>query len=303
MDKETKMMILCLLVAALSSPVFSEEWKASVIKNLEALVSSCVVVPCSFSHPKEKLPSSRLRGIWHLSGIDRRDQRIYYEDSTQVLENFRGRTRLLGHLGQNNCTLEITELKDHDNGPFCFRIELAGIDTSAADKFSFVESCVTLTMLPEPPKPTLINPKEAVQDHPHTLTCSVVHTCPSHPPTLTWSGGIKGDVSEIQRKINFGYWEAQSILTFTPGETDDHSQITCTALFHGHRTSSATLTLYVKRVENYNHIIIPAVVGIGTAVIFTAFCIFMVKKYKNRIAELQSQDNIVWNRLSRLTRR
>lgn len=32
--------------------------------------------------------------------------------------------------------------------------------------------------------------------------------------------------------------------------------------------------------ENYNYIIIPAVVGVGTAVIFGCLCIFMVKKYK-----------------------
>ncbi len=127
--------------------MFTEEWKATVVKNLDALVTSCVVVPCSFSHPKESLPTSRLRGIWHRS--KERDQLIYYDDKTRVLENFRGRTRLLGHLGQSNCTLEITEIKDHDNGPFCFRIELARTetDTSTPDKFSFVEDCAELRML------------------------------------------------------------------------------------------------------------------------------------------------------------
>lgn len=189
MDEETKMVMLCLLVAgtqrvtslfpisflhtpylmkksmeetprshfflwhchdclsALSSPALSEEWKATVVQNLEALVSSCVVVPCSFSHPKENLPSSRLRGIWHRS--KKWDERIYYYDNTKVLDNFRGRTRMLGYLGQNNCTLEITDIKDHDNGPFCFRIELARTeaDQPTKDMFSFVESCFELTML------------------------------------------------------------------------------------------------------------------------------------------------------------
>ncbi|XP_041797970.1 myelin-associated glycoprotein-like [Chelmon rostratus] len=303
MEKETKMVMLCLLVAALSSPALSEEWKATVVQNLEALVSSCVVVPCSFSHPKENLPSSRLRGIWHRS--KKWDERIYYYDNTKVLDNFRGRTRMLGYLGQNNCTLEITDIKDHDNGPFCFRIELARTETDqpTKDMFSFVESCFELTMLPDPPKPTLINPKEALQDHPHTLICSVTHTCPSHRPNLTWSRGTAGDVTEVHKEIHPGYWDLQSILTFIPGETDDHSEITCTAHFNGRKTSSTTLKLHVKRVENYKHIIIPAAVGIGTAIIFMATCIFMVKKYRTRIAELQSQDGSVWNRLSRLSRR
>ncbi|XP_039662657.1 myelin-associated glycoprotein-like [Perca fluviatilis] len=296
---DTKRMIFCLLVAAIISPVFTEEWRASVVKELDALVTSCVVVPCSFTHPKENLPTSRLRGIWHRSTD--KNQRIYYEDSTQVLENFRGRTKLLGQLGQNNCTLEITNIKDHDNGPFCFRIELARTetDTSTVDKFSFVESCVTLRMsLPDPPNPTLSHPKTAIQDRPYTITCSVRHTCPSHVPKLTWSRGTADEVTEVHKEISLGYWEAQSILAIIPEEKDDHSDVTCTAEFNGQKTSSATLRLYVKRTENYNHIIIPTVAVIGTAVIFAVFCIFMVKRYKKRIAELQNQEGSVWNRLS-----
>ncbi|GLD63514.1 myeloid cell surface antigen CD33-like isoform X1 [Lates japonicus] len=133
---------------------------------------------------------------------------------------------MLGDLGQNNCTLEIAEIKNHDNGPFCFRIELARTetDTETKDKFSFVEDCVGLNMLPGPQKPKL-------------------------------------------------------------------------------KTSSATMKVYVKSIENYNHIIIPAVVGVATAMIFGVFCIFMLKKYKSRIAELQNQEGTMWNRLSRLSRR
>ncbi|XP_042346471.1 sialic acid-binding Ig-like lectin 13 isoform X2 [Plectropomus leopardus] len=303
MNKDSKMMIFCLFLAAVSSPVFSGEWKANVIKNLDALVKSCVVVPCSFTHPKENLPSSRLRAIWHRSKD--RNQRIYYEDSTQVLENFRGRTKLLGHLGQNNCTLEITDIKDHDNGPFCFRIELARTesDTGTVDKFSFVEDCVEFRMLPDPPKPTLANPKTATEGRPYTLTCSVTHTCPSHVPKLTWSRGTTDEVTEVHKETGSGYWESQSILTIIPEEKDDHTEITCTTQFNGGMTSSTTMTLYVKRTENYNHIIIPTVVAIGTAVIFAVFCSLMIKKYKTRIAELQNQEGSVWNRLSRLSRR
>lgn len=127
--------------------MFAEEWKATVVKSLEALVSSCVVVPCSFTYPKEYLPSSRLRGIWHVS--KERDQCVYHPDSTKVLDNFKGRTRLFGQLSESNCTLEMTRVTGHDNGPFCFRIELArtATDTSTPDKYSFVEDCVELKML------------------------------------------------------------------------------------------------------------------------------------------------------------
>eukprot|EP00064_Thunnus_orientalis_P016177 superscaffoldBa00003149_g16240 len=184
--------IICSASApSLCSPVLTGEWTATVPENLDALVTSCVVIPCSFTQAKERLPHSRLRGIWHRPAS--RDDCIYHEDKTRIVENFRGRTELLGNLGDGNCTLLMTEIKDHDDGPFCFRIELVptGTQTSKIDKFSFVEDCVRFKMISK---------------------------------------------------------------------------------------------------ENYNHIIIPAVVGIGTAVIFGGLCIFMMKKYKNRIAELQSQE-------------
>ena len=143
----TSFFAISIPLSAISSPVFTAEWKAYVVKELDALVSSCIVVPCKFTHPEGNLPTSRIRGIWHLS--DKRDQRIYYEDATQVLENFMGRTKLLGHLGQSNCSLEIVKIKDHDNGPFCFRIELTKKpEADAADnKFSFEEDCISFKML------------------------------------------------------------------------------------------------------------------------------------------------------------
>lgn len=127
--------------------MFCEEWKASVENSLEALVSSCVVVPCSFSHPRGVLPTSRLRGIWHLK--DQATKNIYHDDETKILDSFKKRTKLLGSLGQDNCTLELTPVNDHDNGPFCYRIELVKTEDNAptTDKFSFVEKCVELKML------------------------------------------------------------------------------------------------------------------------------------------------------------
>ncbi|XP_053182987.1 myelin-associated glycoprotein-like [Scomber japonicus] len=279
MEKDRKMMMFCLLLAAISSPVFTGEWNASVAKNLDALVTSCVVIPCSYTHAKDELPHSRLRGIWHRS--TNQDQRIYHEDKTMILENFRGRTKLLGNLGQGNCSLEMIEIRDVDNGPFCFRVELVatGTETSKMDKFSFVDSCVNFTMTTEPPKPTLIPPKTAIQGHPYTITCLVRHTCSSHIPKLTWSRGTAEEITEVHREIHQGTWEAQSTLMFITEEKDNHTDITCTAEFFGGTTSTEKLTLHVKRKENHNHIIILAVVGIGTAVIFTGLCIFMMKKY------------------------
>uniref|UniRef100_I3K7Q3 Ig-like domain-containing protein n=2 Tax=Oreochromis niloticus TaxID=8128 RepID=I3K7Q3_ORENI len=301
MDNETKFMITCMLFAAICSSASSDEWKATVVKSIDALVTSCVVLPCSFSHTGGNLPSSRLRGIWHEKDGTKRN--IYHEDPTLIKDNFKDRTKMLGELSQNNCTLEITDVKVHDNGPFCFRVELVRTENNdpTKDKFSFVEDCVELNMLTEPPKPTVIKLQTATKGEPYTVTCSVIHTCPTHVPKLTWNHD-SAKVTVHHKDIKQGNWETQSILTFIP-EEDDNREITCTAEFNGGLKSSFTFTLHVKRIENYNHIIIPAVVGIGTALLFGIPCILMANKYKNRIAELQNQEGTMWNRLSRLSRR
>uniref|UniRef100_A0A3Q3B5Q9 Sialic acid-binding Ig-like lectin 10 n=1 Tax=Kryptolebias marmoratus TaxID=37003 RepID=A0A3Q3B5Q9_KRYMA len=298
MDKERKMIIFYVC-----SLVFCEEWKAKVVNNLEALVDSCVVVPCSFSHPRGTLPTSRLRGIWHHKSD--RNQIIYDEGNTKIKDSFKGRTKLLGALGQSNCTLEIMPVKNHDNGPFCFRIELVKADNNdpTTDMFSFVEDCVELKMLSPPPKPVLHHPETATQGKPYTVLCSVRHTCPSHRPTFTWSLGTKEEIMEVHHDINYGIWEVESILTFVTEEKHDTTDLTCTATFNGGRTSSARVTLNVKSSPNLNHIIIPVAVATSVAVIFGLLCIVMMKKYKKRIAELQSQDGSMWNRLSRMSRR
>ncbi|XP_038141442.1 myelin-associated glycoprotein-like [Cyprinodon tularosa] len=303
MEPDKKSVIVFLLLAVIYSPVFGEAWKASVVKNIDALVDSCVVLPCSFSHPGGLLPSSRLRGLW-LRG-SKKDSFIYSEDETMVMDAFKGRTKMLGVLGESNCTLEINAVKDHDNGPLCFRIELVKQPNSppTPEKFSFVEDCAELKMLIETPKPELHHSNTAVSGTSYTVICSVRHTCPSRVPVFTWNRGSKDDIVEIQKDIHSGIWETQSILTFIPNENDDHTDIICTATFSGGKSSKSSIKFNVKRKESYYHIIIPVAVAIGTAVTFGVICVFMLKKYKNRIAELQSREGSMFNRLSRMSRR
>uniref|UniRef100_A0A3B5AFD8 Myelin-associated glycoprotein-like n=1 Tax=Stegastes partitus TaxID=144197 RepID=A0A3B5AFD8_9TELE len=258
MDTERKLMIFSLLLAGVCSPVFCGEWKASVVKDLDALISTCVVVPCSFTHPGGNLPTSRLRGIWHLK--DKQDENIYHEDQSKILDNYKGRTRLLGELGQSNCTLEITDLAYDDDGPFCFRIEPVETEDNnpTTEKFSFVEDCVALNMELIPPTLTLPDPDTAIEGQPFTVTCSVAHTCPSRAPKLSWTGK-HGQVREEHKDIRSGNWEIKSILAFVPKLKDNNTEITCKAEFFGQITSS-------RSSENYNHIIVP--VAAAAALIF-----------------------------------
>ncbi|XP_052472402.1 sialic acid-binding Ig-like lectin 14 isoform X3 [Carassius gibelio] len=221
--------------------VFADVWKVTVEPEMQALVSSCVVLPCSFKYPVQEQPTDRIRAMWHKK--DNWDDIIFHKDPTRVKDSFKGRTNLIGSLGGSNCSLEIDEVKNHDNGPYCFRVEL---ETSKKDKYSFVENCVSIKMIEQASKPELQAEHSVQEGEPAVFTCSVRHTCPSHQPTLTWNH--TGKVIMSYKNIGHGNWETQSVLTFSPKQEDDHSTVACTVKHHGNVKGEMTAThrIFVK---------------------------------------------------------
>ncbi|XP_073718673.1 sialic acid-binding Ig-like lectin 14 isoform X1 [Misgurnus anguillicaudatus] len=253
--------------------VFADVWKVKVEHEMKALVSSCVVLPCSFQYPGTRQPSARTRGIWHKK--DKWDDYVYSEDKTLIVDNFKGRTRLVGRLGALNCSLEIDEVKGHDNGPFCFRVEL---QTSEKDKYSFVDNCVHINMIEQASQPELHSDQAVQEGHPAIFRCSVRHTCPSYQPTLTWNHNGHNMMSF--KDIGHGNWEVESILTFTPTKDDDHSDITCTVSYHGVRDKFAAIRpIFVKAEQtDVNHILIPVFCVLGAALLAGGLCFFIGKR-------------------------
>uniref|UniRef100_A0A672L7J0 Ig-like domain-containing protein n=1 Tax=Sinocyclocheilus grahami TaxID=75366 RepID=A0A672L7J0_SINGR len=253
--------------------VFADVWKVHVEPEMKALVSSCVVLPCSFKYPVQEQPSDRIRAMWHMK--DNWNDIIFHKDSTRVKDSFKGRTKLIGSLGRSNCSLEIDEVKNHDNGPYCFRVEL---ETSQKDKYSFVKNCVSIKMIEQASKPELQAEQSVPEGEPAVFKCSVRHTCPSYQPTLTWSHTGKATINI--KDIRHGNWETESVLTFVPQKEDDHTSITCTVKHHGNVEGKMTAThrIFVKEQATLSHILIPVISCLGSALLFGLLCFFIVKK-------------------------
>ncbi|XP_068069885.1 myelin-associated glycoprotein isoform X2 [Danio rerio] len=277
--------------------VLADVWKVDVEHKMEALVSSCVVLPCKFTYPAQQQPSDRIRGIWHKE--KKWDDIIFHGDKTLVEDNFKGRTKLIGSLGGSNCSLEIDEVKNIDNGPYCFRVEL---ETAPEDKYSFAENCVSINMIEEAPNPVVEAETSVLEGEPAIFKCSVRHTCPTHQPSLSWNHS--GKIISSYKSLGHGNWEAESLLTFTPTKEDSHTSIECTVKYHGNVKGKmkASRPVFVKEKATLSHIIIPALSGLGAALLVGTVCFLVVKRYRKRIADLQSGVG-VWNRLSRMSRR
>ncbi|RXN37820.1 sialoadhesin-like isoform X2 [Labeo rohita] len=97
------------------------QYVADVIPKITALPRSCVVIPCSF-----KMEEKYLTQLW-VHWVTEKGGYMFHTNPSNILDNFKGRTRLLGNLNEQNCTVEMDNVRTHDNGPFCFRAERENI--------------------------------------------------------------------------------------------------------------------------------------------------------------------------------
>ncbi|XP_072283097.1 B-cell receptor CD22-like isoform X1 [Pyxicephalus adspersus] len=98
--------IFIFLVGGISSDVNKEQWSFIFPNEIIALRNSDVTIPCTFTAP---VNHSEVNIIWfkyHLHGYP---QVFNREEPSKVIEEYRGRTTLVGY-GTNSCTLKIKDV-------------------------------------------------------------------------------------------------------------------------------------------------------------------------------------------------
>ncbi|XP_059390079.1 sialoadhesin-like isoform X2 [Carassius carassius] len=269
------------------------QYVADVIPKITALPHSCVVIPCSF---KMEEYVTRLRVVWVTEG----GGYMFHTDPVDVLNNFKGHTRLLGNPDEHNCTVEMDNVQTHDNGPFCFRAD------KGSKKYSFNNSCVSIIMQASPDKPVMSSLPEDIEPKTRiAVKCSVNHTCSSHPPQITWSVPTARDTISHSH-MGGGVWETVSSVTFVPTGYEEKDEIVCTANFWGGRTQENTGFLSIRRVQGLRLETIGSSI-IAPTLVFILICVLVgVFIYKMRQRPLHpdlqgsqsERRRSVWNRLS-----
>uniref|UniRef100_A0A3B1KH15 Ig-like domain-containing protein n=1 Tax=Astyanax mexicanus TaxID=7994 RepID=A0A3B1KH15_ASTMX len=270
-------------------------FEADVVPRISALTRSCVVIPCTFDIGSE--PVTRLRGLWY----DTNGDYVYHTGQTNVMDNFKGRTELLGEPDEKNCTLEIDDVKAHDNGPFCFHAEKGN------DKYRFNHSCVFIVMKASPDKPVISGlPEEMEPGKKFSLSCSVTHTCPSHPPTIKWSiKTAKEVVSHMEGSA--GQWKTTSTVTFIPTGYENEDDLLCSASFWRGKKQETAIYLPITRYEGLKMETIGYYILAPFFSILLLFILFTVGVvlYRRRVGKEPSDGDTldkrrsVWARFSR----
>lgn len=118
--------------------VLHSSWTIKVPSSVEGLLGSCVVIPCSYDYPNPGKELVEFTGMW----LDGANRRIVHSAGSNVLPQYLNRTKLTGNLSQKKCSLEIDPLRQSDQGPFAFRIQIA-----AFNNFSYNNGKVSISII------------------------------------------------------------------------------------------------------------------------------------------------------------
>ncbi|XP_040182914.1 B-cell receptor CD22-like [Rana temporaria] len=85
---------------------------------------------------------------------------------------------------------------------------------------------------------------EMLEGRPENVSCSVVHTRVSNPPSLEWNK--PGQTEKRSEKLSGGKWREILTITYVPSHEDDETQMECTATYHNGEKSHKATTLNIQ---------------------------------------------------------
>ncbi|XP_047197019.1 sialoadhesin-like isoform X2 [Hippoglossus stenolepis] len=220
---------LCFNVQTEASP-----WTIDLPSTVKGHPGSCVVIPCSFSYPDNGQKVTEFTGIWN----EATNHVVYHPVKSNIAQQYQERTELLGDIKHKNCSLKINPLKQSDQGPFYFRIEIAGFDS-----FSYKVHEVSITMMGKVDVAISLT-EDAVEGQLVVAYCSVSPSCPTSIPVFRWSHSGEEHFHSLQ--FDADQWKATAALTFRPTNADHNKTLQCTAHYSGGQQQETSKLLNVK---------------------------------------------------------
>ncbi|XP_061452866.1 myelin-associated glycoprotein-like isoform X2 [Rhineura floridana] len=230
---------LAFILVLFYSPV-SVAWSSVLPSSIRALKGSCVVIPCSFTFPGSRASwGGKFSMAWY-QYQSRGYPEIYNSKSLgSVLPVYKGRTEMLGDLEMGNCTLSINPVRSGDAMSYYVWINPDSV------KHRFYDVTVRVDIADTPSQLELSDPGLLTEGNRTLITCSVMHTCPLAPPTLTWNL-VGGKTVTVQKRLAGGAWRTESEFNYIPSHKDHSKYLQCTATFPNQQQCRNGIYLQVK---------------------------------------------------------
>ncbi|XP_043960135.1 Fc receptor-like protein 5 isoform X2 [Gambusia affinis] len=208
--------------------------------EIEALIGSCVEIPCRF----DTLPgfdiSKPIFGIWM------KNKASHHEGATELIFNSSGsinthQMEITGDLTAKNCSTRIPDLTADHTDKYFLRIE------NGATTATFCDDPFTLTVNDSPWTPIIVVSGRNLREHQSvTITCSAYTPCLLSPPELTWN--LKKDSRRQIEKSTDGTLTSKLQESITLSDEHDGYTINCTARYpvrNGFKQAESTKLLNV----------------------------------------------------------
>ncbi|KAI3360914.1 hypothetical protein L3Q82_013127 [Scortum barcoo] len=244
-------------IAMMTCQTEASSWTVNVPSSVKGLPGSCVVIPCSFNYPDPGKVVTKFTGIWR----DTTDHPIYHPVESEMFQQYRNRTKLLGDVTQKNCSLKIDPLYQSDSGPFYFRIEMEGYE-----RFSYKEHKVSIAMMNAPE----INVMSSCSSEAHMVKCVCI--VDSKPPSM-----VHFVLPEHRVLHNATKTEKHGTITIANllAELGSSEFVLCLA---SNTQGNANLTLYLPVDSKMHSLYIIITAGAGGILIILLISVGAVKK-------------------------
>uniref|UniRef100_A0A3B4D3I7 Ig-like domain-containing protein n=1 Tax=Pygocentrus nattereri TaxID=42514 RepID=A0A3B4D3I7_PYGNA len=202
-------------------------WEVQVPKSVKAVEGSCVKISCHTSSHNE-VKWYKYKGMGYPV--------VYSRSTADILQEFRGRTSVPGSPSQGDCSLQLNNVRQEDNGislyPWIY-------PETSNNEYKYIEINV-------------VNPEIHISvSSPQTdgnlfsATCTVRHSCPSSPPPVQWVGLSSVSNSLISTTFSEGLWTSVTRAQFRANRLYHSSAVSCRATLNSKFIYSTAVGLNV----------------------------------------------------------
>ncbi|XP_029307049.1 B-cell receptor CD22-like [Cottoperca gobio] len=220
--------------------MLSRGWSFTTPGIITAMRGSCIIIPCTFTYSISQ--PADLRVVWYL--YQSNGYPPVFDDRENIISKFNSITRVIGSVGERNCSLKIEKLDMSHNQdrlyPWIDKNPITSYHTLGQTFYEKTSFRIFIDHAQEPQLSIIGIPRVGEES---TVSCNVQHACISAPPILTLNG-IPGKDIIKDNLVSDGIWERTAERTWAVKE--EGQSVTCTVSHRGGQKATSELKLNVE---------------------------------------------------------